>query len=68
VLLIVDGEGQLVDGSGSINVRRGDAFVVPAAARPCKLAGRVVGYFSQPPSPTSPEPQEWDMPSSLGTA
>jgi mannose-6-phosphate isomerase len=68
VLLIVDGEGQLVDGSGSINVRRGDAFVVPAAARPCKLAGPVAGYFSQPPSPTSPEPQEWDMPSSLGTA
>ena len=68
VLLVVDGEGQLVHGSGSINLRRGDAFVVPAAAHPCRLAGPVAGYFSQPPSPTSPEPQEWDSPSSLSTS
>ncbi len=68
VLLVLDGAGQLVHGSGSINVRRGDAFVVPAAARPCKLSGPVTGYFSQPPSPTSPEPQEWDTPTSLRKA
>lgn len=68
VLLVVDGEGQLVHNSGSINIRRGDAFVVPAGACPCKLSGPVTGYFSQPPSPTSSEPREWDTPSSLGSA
>jgi mannose-6-phosphate isomerase len=64
VLLIVSGGGQLVHGSGSINIRRGDAFAIPAGAGPCKLAGRATGYFSQPASPSSPEPHEWDMPSS----
>ncbi len=68
ILLIVDGDGQLVHGSGSINVSRGDAFVVPAAAHPCALVGTITGYFSQPPSPTSAEPREWDTSSSLGTA
>jgi mannose-6-phosphate isomerase len=68
VLLIVDGQGQLVHGSGSMNVGRGDAFVIPAAAHPCMLTGPVSGYFSQPPSPTSPEPHEWDSPSSSGHA
>ncbi len=62
VLLIVEGDGRLVDGTGSVDVRRGEALVVPAAAGPCRLAGRVTGYFAQPPSPTSPEPQEWDAP------
>ncbi|MFW2332984.1 class I mannose-6-phosphate isomerase [Ilumatobacter sp.] len=60
ILLIVDGGGRLVHGSGSIDAQRGDAFVVPAAAGPCTLTGRMAAYFSQPPSPTSPEPQEWD--------
>jgi len=60
VLLIVEGEGQLVHRSGSIDVRRGDAVVVPDAAGPCTLTGRVAAYFSQPPSGTSPEPTEWD--------
>ncbi len=64
VLLIVDGEGRLLHRSGSIEVRRGDAFVIPAAAHPCELSGRVAGYFSQPPSPASPEPREWDSPTS----
>lgn len=62
VLLITEGQGQLVHGTGSVDVGRGDALVVPDAAGPCKLAGPVSGYFSQPPSPTSPEPREWDVP------
>lgn len=60
VLLVVEGEGQLIHRSGSIGVRRGDAFVVPAAANPCELTGPVVAYFSQPPAPSAPEPNEWD--------
>lgn len=67
VLLVVEGNGQLVHGSGSINVERGDAFLIPAAAHPCKLAGAVAGYLSQPPSPDSADPVEWDMPSSPTT-
>ncbi len=62
VLLVIEGQGQLVHGAGSVGIGRGDALVVPAAAGPCKLAGPLTGYFSQPPSPTSPEPQEWDTP------
>lgn len=62
VLLVIDGEGRLHHGSSSTAVRRGDAFVVPAAAHPCKLSGPVTAYFSQPPSPTSPDPAEWDSP------
>lgn len=68
VLLVIEGEGQLVHGSGSIKVSRGDVFVVPAAAGPCETLGPITGYFSQPPSPTSPEPHEWDTPSAAGAA
>jgi len=60
VLLIVDGGGRLAHGSGSIDADRGDAFVVPNAAGPCTLTGRVAAYFAQSPSPTSPQPLEWD--------
>ena len=62
VLLVIEGQGQLVHATGSVDVGRGDALVVPAAAGPCKLVGPLAGYFSQPPSPNSPEPLEWDDP------
>ena len=68
VLLVLDGEGQLVHRSGSIQLSRGVACVVPAAAHPCRVAGRVSGYFSQPPSATAPDPGEWDAPTSGGSA
>lgn len=61
VLLVVDGGGRLVHRSGELEVRRGDALVIPAAAHPCRLAGELSAYLAQPPAPDAPEPHEWDM-------
>ncbi len=62
VLLVNRGGGRLAHRSGSIDIERGDALVIPAAANPCRLVGRLTAYLSQPPAPDAPEPHEWDMP------
>ncbi|NNC80514.1 MAG: hypothetical protein HKN94_10220 [Acidimicrobiales bacterium] len=61
VLLVTDGSGRLSHQSGSIDVERGTALVIPASASPCRLVGRLTAYLSQPSAPDAPEPHEWDM-------
>lgn len=62
VLLVTAGGGRLVHRSGEMEVRRGDAVVIPAASHPCSLVGELSAYLAQPPAPDAPEPDEWDMP------
>ncbi|NUT98956.1 MAG: mannose-6-phosphate isomerase [Saccharothrix sp.] len=52
VLVVLDGEGTLDDGTTPLPLRRGSTIVVPHAAGQCELSGPLVTIRCRPPVPS----------------
>jgi mannose-6-phosphate isomerase len=51
ILVVTDGSGRLETGGGSLDLRRGDTVLVPFAAGPGEVSGRLEAVRCLPPAP-----------------